>query len=682
MNEVAVSLTPRDALDVLESGVSAMPGGATREGQREMCAAVASAIHEGPHLVVSAGTGTGKSLAYLAPAVLASGRVVVATATKALQDQLLNQDIPQLAAAIQRPIAAATLKGRSNYICRQKIREMRDAVTHIQPTLLEGTSQKSSSQPIGTTGVGTFRHADPEVDSLVRWAKHTTSGDRADLSFEPSAAAWNAVSVTSRECPGRHACPSGATCFAEQAKAKAERAEVLVVNMHLYCLHSSGVPILPSHNVVILDEAHELEHIVSSVVGVSLSPRRMTNLLTKIAPHLSDDLMEKLKIGQREVFALVGQYDKELIPLPIPEDLYEASSQTHTALIAAEHQLERQISIASDTLAKMGATGDEDADQELAEQNAEMQRTQNAIQQKVRLKQSVHALREDLGKLGSPRDGWACWGERHEGTVWWCSSPVDVSDHLRETIWTQTTAILSSATIPLNYADAWGLNTELHDMIDVGSPFAYSNNAVLYCAEDIPRPGDPGYEEGLHREMEALMLAAGGRTLALFTSYQAMDTAARVLRARMPWPILTQRDLPKPELVRQFAAESECSLFATVSMWQGIDVPGESLSLVVIARLPFPRPDDPLIKARREQHGKRAFMDVDVPIAAIRLAQGAGRLIRRETDQGVVAVLDSRLANARYGWRLAKALSPYRRVKYRTEAESFLEACTSASVLK
>ena len=208
----------------------------------------------------------------------------------------------------------------------------------------------------------------------------------------------------------------------------------------------------------------------------------------------------------------------------------------------------------------------------------------------------------------------------------------------------------------------------------MGSPFDYEANGLLYCAKHLPDPRNPGYESALHEELAALITAAGGRTLALFTSYRAMDRAVEVLRELLDFKIYSQRDLPKPELLRRFAAEVESCLFATMSMWQGVDVPGESLSLVTIDRLPFPRPDDPLLEARRERYGNEAFRIVDLPRAATRLAQGAGRLIRRGNDQGVVAVLDSRMARAGYRWELVRALPPFPRTAERDRAVAMLRS--------
>jgi ATP-dependent DNA helicase DinG len=235
--------------------------------------------------------------------------------------------------------------------------------------------------------------------------------------------------------------------------------------------------------------------------------------------------------------------------------------------------------------------------------------------------------------------------------------------------------VLTSATIPSGLGERLGLESGQFDTLDAGSPFDYATNALLYCAAHLPDPRHADYEEQMHRELEALLVAAGGRTLALFTSYRAMNAAADALRPRVPWPILTQNDLPKPALVARFAAEEETSLFATMGFWQGIDVPGPSLSLVTIDRLPFPRPDEPLLQARRERARADAFRVVDLPRAATLMAQGAGRLIRRSTDTGVVAVLDPRLANsASYRWEIVSALPPMRRTRDLADAETMLRA--------
>jgi len=612
----------------LETAVSSLDGGGERRpGQREMCEAVGEAMESGRHLVVAAGTGTGKSLAYLVPLVMGEGPSVVATATKTLQDQLVDKDLPQLVEALGLPVRYAVLKGRSNYLCVQRLAE------HLE--------DKQQS-------LGIAEGPRAEISRLAQWARRTDTGDRAELDFEPSPAAWDALSVSGRECPGAQRCPSGSSCFAEKARHRADAADIVVVNTHLYCLHLfSDTQILPGHNTVVIDEAHGLEDIVSDTAGLSLTGGRFDELARAVRAVVSESAaagdLEDAGVRLRE--ALAPFRDKPL-PAPLPDGLQDVA-------VVARGRVEQAA--AELRAVPDGAPGDTGA-------------------RKLRAVLAAGALMDDLARAVEAQQTEVAWVSGSESSPAWRIAPVELGGLLGERLWEHTTAVLTSATIPMNLGETLGLAPDGHKAIDVGSPFDYEANALLYCAKHMPDPRKPGYEAALHEELTALINAAGGRTLALFTSYRAMDRAAEVLRPRLDFEVYTQRDLPKPELLRRFAAETESCLFATMGMWQGVDVPGESLSLVTIDRLPFPRPDDPLRDARRERCGGDAFRLGDLPRGATRLAQGAGRLIRRGDDRGVVAVLDSRMARARYRWALVDALPPFDRTAERDRAVSLLRA--------
>ena len=289
---------------------------------------------------------------------------------------------------------------------------------------------------------------------------------------------------------------------------------------------------------------------------------------------------------------------------------------------------------------------------------------------------AVTTLQADVDMTMNLTPDVVAWVEQPGREPKLCVAPLDVAPVLTEFVWEHRTAVLTSATIPPRLADIVGLDPEQVDEMDAGSPFDFAADALLYCAAHMPDPRKPGYEEALHEELQALITAAGGRTLALFTSYRAMQAAADALRKTLDTPVLVQGDLPKPALTQAFADDEATSLFATLSFWQGVDVPGRSLSLVTVDKLPFPRPDEPLLQARREQARAEAFATVDLPRAATLLAQGVGRLIRTSTDRGVVAVLDSRLANATYRWTIVNALPPMKRTRHRAEAEAFLQELT------
>ncbi len=612
--------------EALEAAVSCLDGGGERRpGQRAMCEAVAEAMDSGRHLVVAAGTGTGKSLAYLVPLVLGQGPTVVATATKTLQDQLVDKDLPQLAEALGQPVRFAVLKGRSNYLCLQRLKE------HAEDDQL---------------GLAISDGPKAEISRLAAWAQQTDTGDRAELDFEPSAAAWDALSVSGRECPGAQRCPSGPVCFAEKARHRADAADIVVVNTHLYCLHLfSETPILPEHDTVVIDEAHGLEDIVSDTAGLSLTGGRFDELARRVRAVVADSStagdLEDAGVLLREALALFR--DKPL-PAPLPDELQQVAVLARGRVEQAAVELR---AVPDDAPGDVGP-------------------------RKLRAMLASSALSEDLVRAVETKPSEVAWVAGTESAPAWRIAPVQLGDLLTERLWEHTTAVLTSATIPMNLGEVLGIDPDGHHAIDVGSPFDYEANGLLYCAKHLPDPRNPRYESALHEELALLIEAAGGRTLALFTSYRAMDRAAEVLRELLDLNIYTQRDLPKPELLRRFATEVESCLFATMSMWQGVDVPGESLSLVTIDRLPFPRPDDPLLEARRERYGGDAFRLVDLPRAATRLAQGAGRLIRRGDDRGVVAVLDSRMARAGYRWDLVNALPPFPRTADRDRALTLL----------
>lgn len=618
-----------DALGHVVAGLAG--GGEARPGQRDMATAVGRAIATGRHLVVQAGTGTGKSLAYLVPAVLSGRKVVVATATKALQDQLATKDLPFLARQLDHPFSFAVLKGRSNYLCLQRVREVHDRQS--------GQLEVDDVAP----------QVKAEIRKLATWAGLTETGDQAELDWAPSVRAWQAVTVSSDECPGATRCPLGDPCFAEAARKRAMAADVTVVNMHLYGTNvAAGGVVLPDHDVVIFDEAHQLEDITSDTTGMAIGPGRFLNLSRVVRQVLAaDELMAAvIGIGSRLADALAGHTGKRL-SRPLPADIGDALAEARGSVDQILSAL-RQI----------------DSEQD------------DVKQKKMRATKAATALADDLDQAMALPEGYVAWVEGRDERATLAVAPIDVAPVLKTGVWEQRTAVLTSATIPASMMTRVGLDPRQTDVLDVGSPFDYATAGVLYCAMHLPDPRSPQYADAVHDELEALITAAGGRTLALFTSYRALGNAVDALRPRVPFHIYDQRDLPKTALVQAFARDESSCLFATTGLFQGIDIPGSTLSLVVIDRLPFPRPDDPLLDARREQAGAAAFATIDIPRAATLLAQAAGRLIRSADDRGVVAVLDPRLAKARYRWDLVNALPPFTRTRHRADAEAFLRKIT------
>ncbi|HUP72939.1 MAG TPA: ATP-dependent DNA helicase [Acidimicrobiales bacterium] len=618
--------TATDALTHVTSLLT--DGGEVRVGQRQMAAAVESAAADRHHLLVQAGTGTGKSLAYLVPALLSRRRTVVATATKALQDQLAQKDLPFLTEHLGLEFSFAVLKGRSNYVCRQRLSEIASTVTG--QTSLDGLAENARAD---------------QLVRIERWATETRTGDRAELDFEPSVATWSAVSVGARECPGAARCPSGAVCFAEQARHDASTADLIVVNQHLLALDLAlDGGLLPEHDLVVIDEAHQLEDITSSVAGLELNGGRVGAFGRLARSVLANDALiaDLDRAGDTLADAITAMSDTRL-QTPIADKLEVALNQ-------ARNRVERASNALRDV--PDNAPGDVGA------------RKQRALQASIALLVDIDSV------LTFDAERSVAWIER-DSTIH--LAPIDISDLMRRGLWSKRIAILTSATMPNNLSTRLGLAADEHTILDVGSPFDFEHNALLYCAASLPDPRGPEYKPATHRELEALISAAGGRTLALFTSWASMREAVEYLRPRLPWPLLVQGELPKSALLEQFSDDHSTSLFATMGFWQGIDVPGPSLSLVVIDRLPFPRPDDPLLAARRALIGPDAFAQIDVPRAATLLAQGAGRLIRTATDRGVVAVLDPRLARGRtYRWQIIAALPPMPRTRDREDAESFL----------
>jgi len=484
-----------------------------------------------------------------------------------------------------------------------------------------------------------------ELLRLIEWGTDTETGDRADLAFEPSAPAWAALSVSARECPGAARCPVGDACFTERARAEAAAADVLVVNTYLYGMHlATGGGVLPEHDVVIFDEAHQLEEVISATAGIELSGGSFLALARAAKSIVADERL----IGDLE--ATAGQLTDAL------------SEHNGSRLRALDEVLAAALTVGRGRIDRM-----------MAALRAITSEAGDTTNRKLRALTAASALAEELPTVADVPDADVMWVEGPPHAPRLKVAPIDVAPTLAP-LWNEVTTVFTSATIPRSLAIRIGLPPDRHDELRVGSPFDYGANAILYCAAHLPDPRSAGYESAMHDELEAMITAAGGRTLALFTSWTAMHRAVDELRERLPFTVLDQTSLPKPALVRAFSDDEQSCLFATMGFWQGVDVRGSTLSLVTIDRLPFPRPDEPLLQARRERARGGAFALVDLPRATTLLAQGAGRLIRSSSDRGVVAVLDPRLATARYRWEIVNALPPMRRTRDREEVEAFLRS--------
>ncbi|MEV4355751.1 MULTISPECIES: ATP-dependent DNA helicase [unclassified Nonomuraea] len=627
--------------ELLMVAVNAL-GGSERQGQLTMVQAVQQAIDGEEHLAVQAGTGTGKSLAYLVPSIRhamdSDSPVVVSTATIALQRQLVDRDLPRLAETLGKELphepTFAILKGRRNYLCRYK-------ATAGWP---EEDEQDQLFDPREVSATGRM------VQRIQEWADETETGDRDELVPGVSEQAWRQFSVSAQECLGASRCPSGAECFAEMARARAGEVDVVVTNHALLAIDAMGdLPVLPEHEVVVVDEAHELVDRVTSVVTgelseltVALAVRRVGRLIEQA---IADQLME------------AGEDLKALLAAAPPGRIDELPQVLGLTLALVRDSAARCVTA-------MGPRGaDKDDPDKAGQRKAAFSVLDEVHDTAVRMLEAYgHASESDRAEVV-----WLDGGtDRRPPTL--RVAPLTVSGMLRDKLFGERTVILTSATLALGgtfdaLAAQWGLGDgKGWQGIDVGSPFDHPRAGILYVAKHLPQPGRDGLPQQYLDEIVELIEAAGGRTLGLFSSMRAAKAATEALRERLDVPLLCQGDDSTMLLVKQFAEDEPTCLFGTLSLWQGVDVPGPSLRLVIIDRVPFPRPDDPLTSARQRHvaaRGGNGFMAVAANHAALLLAQGAGRLLRAQDDKGVIAVLDPRLATARYSGFLLGSLPPF-----------------------
>ena len=639
--------------ELLATAVAAL-GGSERSGQLQMATAVADAFETGQHLAVQAGTGTGKSLAYLVPAIVRAVSddtpVVVSTATIALQRQLVDRDLPQLVNALTdalpRAPRFALLKGRQNYLCLNKIHNGAAASS------AEDGPPDELFEPQALTALGR------DVQRVTTWASTTESGDRDDLKPGVADRSWSQVSVSARECLGMARCPFGTECFAERARAKAGRADVVVTNHALLAIDAvADSAVLPEHQLLIVDEAHDLVDRVTGVATGELTSTALGVASRRITRLVEPELMQRWEGASARFAAAIqnatpGRIDR------LDDELATDLTALRDAASAARSAIDMSP---SDTKAASARAEAVASLNEIADTASRM------------LTSFAPAIPDRTDVV------WLDHEENRGSTrVVLRVAPLSVAGLLRDRLFAGATAVLTSATLTVGgsfdaMATAWGLADAQADAraddekhwrgIDVGSPFQHAKAGILYVAAHLPPPGrdGTGSAEQLN-EIADLVTAAGGRTLGLFSSMRAARAAAEAMAERLSTPVLCQGDDSTAALVEQFAADAATSLFGTLSLWQGVDVPGPSLSLVIIDRIPFPRPDDPLLSARQRAvaaRGGNGFMAVAASHAALLLAQGAGRLLRGVDDRGVVAVLDSRMATARYGGYLRASLPPF-----------------------
>ncbi len=658
--------------ELLAIAVAAL-GGSERSGQLQMAAAVAQAFETGEHLVVQAGTGTGKSLAYLVPAIVRAvsdeAPVVVSTATIALQRQLVDRDLPRLADsfadALPRRPRFALLKGRRNYLCLNKIHNGSGADTDEE--VFGERPQEELFDAMAVTALGR------DVQRLTAWASTTDSGDRDDLKPGVADRSWSQVSVSARECLGVARCPFGSECFSERARGQAGRADVVVTNHALLAIDAvAESAVLPEHALLVVDEAHELADRVTSVATAELTSATLGVASRRITRLVGPELNQRLEATAATFGAAIHDAQAGRI-----DHLDEEMATYLTALRDAAGAARSAIDTTSDAKA---ASARAEAVAALSEIADTASRILTSFIPPIPERTDVVWLDHEDNR-GSPRAVLRV-------------APLSVAGLLRNQVFSRSTTVLTSATLAIGgsfdaMATAWGLTgldaegDQPWRGLDVGSPFQHAKAGILYVAAHLPPPGRDGAGSAEQlTEIAELITAAGGRTLGLFSSMRAARAAAEAMRERLSTPVLCQGDDSTSALVEQFSAEPETSLFGTLSLWQGVDVPGPSLSLVLIDRIPFPRPDDPLLSARQRAlaaRGGNGFMAVAANHAALLLAQGSGRLLRRDTDRGVVAVLDSRMVTAGYGGYLRASLPPFWQTTDAAQVRGALERLRTAS---
>ena len=628
-------------IDVLAPGGSlatAIPDYEDRPEQRAMAAAVAQAIRDERNLIVEAGTGTGKTLAYLIPALQSGKRVVVSTGTRTLQEQITRHDIPLLEELLPDPFTAVTLKGVSNYVCQRRIHEL------------------------GVRGPAA-RDAD-SFATIREWAHDSPTGDRAELAvrapeIRDDAPIWSQLTTTPETRIGGR-CPFFERCFVTRARRQAERADLVLVNHHLFLADLAlrtnfpGARVLPDYEVVIFDEGHQLEEVITDHFGISASSLRMHQLLRDLRHVLTaDELFVDRTISHRFIESLTNSADRLFALLraclashisadsdriELPEELF-ADGRRNEAWLLLDTALD-EISMHTQLAAER-------------EQAAEAREAAHAMVRRIA------RFRDDLATLAERSTAELIyWGELRASSVFLHGSPIEIAALVNERIVDVIpTVIVTSATLTTEGSFDYtrgrlGLEEDVADELCVESPFDYTTQALLYVATDLPSPGLPGFTPACCLRIVDLLAITEGRAFVLFTSHRALRQASRLLRGALPYPVLIQGQQPRAALLDRFRSQPGAVLLATGSFWEGVDVPGPALSQVIIDKLPFAPPSDPLTAARMrnlEEKARDPFTTYQLPRAALALKQGFGRLIRRGDDRGIVSVLDGRLLSKNYG---------------------------------
>jgi ATP-dependent DNA helicase DinG len=621
---------------VLQEIVSQLPGYEPRPQQVEMARLVGDAIASGRHALIEAGTGSGKSFGYLVPLIESGKTAVISTGTIALQEQLLHKDIPFLAQAYGREIKVALAKGRSNYICLRKLEE---AIRTLSPA---DSLQSVATELFQMAGDG-------------RW-----SGDRADLPFNVESRFWaDALASDPEDCLGPK-CPNFGFTPHRQARQACEEAQILIANHALYFTDlAMGGGVLPKHDVVVFDEAQHLERAATGALSVQISRWIGSKLLQRVQRRFSTiplQLIQALNDAENELMDhlyLRGRGQFRIERNPDFEDRAFRMAQVLAQLAGwlGKTDISQMLLI--------------DADPAMAKQRAEVVREQmqSVAQDLARSWEHFASLRE-----GDERANWMIVDPGRDYYELQ-SAPLDVGEALDQLLWRERTCILTSATLAVDgkfdfIRQEVGVPGDPIEAV-LGSPFDFSQQALLYIPRSVPLPSDPRFTEAICPEIERLLRMTEGRAFVLCTSYRSLREISATLMPRLPYPCKTQEDLPRARLIEWFKSTSNAVLFATATFWEGVDVPGDALSCVIIDKLPFASPDDPIVQARTERMKARDedwFGGYMLPKAVLALKQGFGRLIRTRTDRGIVAIMDKRVLTMRYGEIVLRSLPPARRI--------------------
>lgn len=599
-----------------------------RAGQGEMAEAVESAFADKRHLIVEAGTGTGKTLAYLVPAVLSGKRIVVSTGTKNLQEQLFFKDVPFLQKHFSRPLRVCYMKGRNNYVCRQKVYD-------------------AEKEPVLS---GLEELADFEI--IRAWEKTTEFGDRAELKTLPeSSTAWAKVDARADLCSGQK-CPNFERCFLTLMHQRAQESDIIIVNHHLFfadlALRDENYEggILPEYHAVVFDEAHEIEDVAGQYFGVSVSNYRFQELrrdlsvigrLKKFGTPELDRILERLDELTIRFFGLFGEGDGRG-PFLFRGTFRDEHDEVYTDLLAVLDLIQTHLKV-----------------------------LHNPPEEVIPLFRRAAQLHEALRFIIEEDDeGYVYWVEKRGRGCFLQATPIDVSRLLTDRLFGQIeTAVLTSATLAVaggfDYAQK-RLGLETPRTLIVPGHFDYQKQALLYVPQHLPDPRSPAFTKAAAAEVIRILQHSRGRAFVLFTSYQQMRLVYDTVSLEIDYPTLLQGTGPRSALLEEFRSTPNCVLFATASFWQGVDVPGEQLSCVIIDKLPFAVPNDPVVSARIEsirRAGGNPFYEYQIPQAAITLKQGFGRLIRSRSDRGVLVLLDNRITKQRYGQVFFDSLPDY-----------------------